>query len=105
MSKPDHGLDLHIGRRKTGVSVHPDPVWPAMWRVHQGGRVSDMVNISRAKEAAISWARPRGLGASEVAHWRRRETRAEAGSGGFERASELGEPSTSAAPEAAHAGA
>src|SRR6516165_12660145 len=35
---------LHIGGRKTGVSIHPDPKWGSMWRVHQGDRVSDMVN-------------------------------------------------------------
>ena len=69
---------LHIGGRKTGVSIHPDPKWGSMWRVHQGDRVCDMVNISRAKEAAISWARPRGLGSEEVARWHRRETRREA---------------------------
>jgi hypothetical protein len=76
---------LHIGRRKTDVSLRPDPVWPRMWRVHDGDRVSDMVNISRAKDAAISWARPRGLGAGEVVHWHRREQPANGGS----RASEL----------------
>jgi hypothetical protein len=67
-------LDLHIGRRKTGVSIKPDVVWPKMWRVHQGDRVSDMVNLTRAKDAAIGWARPRGLGRTEVVHWHRRET-------------------------------
>jgi hypothetical protein len=50
--------DLHIGRKRTDVSIHPDPVWPQMWRVHQvqGDRVSDMVNLSRAKDAGIGWA-------------------------------------------------
>jgi len=68
------GIDLHLGGRYTGVSVRPDFEWPGMWRVHQGDRASDMVNLSRAKDAAISWARPRGLGSSEVARWHHRET-------------------------------
>jgi hypothetical protein len=67
-------IDLHIGRRYTGVSVRPDFEWPGMWHVHQDDRASDMVNLSRAKDAAISWARPRGLGSSEVARWHHRET-------------------------------
>jgi hypothetical protein len=83
-------IDLHIGRRYTGVSVCPDFEWPGMWRVHQGEpsrncgpRSSDMVNLSRAKDASITWARPRGLGSSEVARWHRRETAPAASNGGF----------------------
>jgi hypothetical protein len=68
------GIDLHIGRRYTGVSVRPDFEWPGMWRVHLGDRVGDMTNLARAKDAGITWARPRGLGSSEVARWHRRET-------------------------------
>jgi hypothetical protein len=48
--------DLYIGRRNTGVSVRPDPVWPQMYRIHQGERVSDLVNLTRAKDGAVSWA-------------------------------------------------
>jgi hypothetical protein len=40
----DGAINLHIGRRYTGVSVRPDFEWPGMWRVHQGDRVSDMTN-------------------------------------------------------------
>jgi hypothetical protein len=76
-------LELYIGRRKTSVSVRPDFEWPGIWRVHDGDRVSDMVNLSRAKDAAITWARPRGLGSDEVARWRHRETAAEACCGVF----------------------
>ncbi len=72
------GIDLHIGRRYTGVSVRPDFEWPGMWRVHQGDRVTDITNLSRAKDAGITWARPRGLGSSELARWHRRETAPEA---------------------------
>jgi hypothetical protein len=71
-------LDLHIGRRKTGVSVSPDAVHAKMWRVHHGDRVSDMTNIARAKDAAITWAQPRGLGSTDVAHWHNREAAPEA---------------------------
>ena len=83
-------LDLQIGSRKTSVSLRPDPVWSAMWRVHQGERASDMVNFSRAKDAAITWARPRGLGSSEVARWHRRESAAEACYGAFSPGMALG---------------
>jgi hypothetical protein len=73
--------ELSIGRRKTGVSFHPDSKWPKMWRVHHGDKVSDMVNLTRAKDAAISWALSGsggGLGSSKVIHWHRREAGGEA---------------------------
>jgi hypothetical protein len=66
-------LTLYIGQRTTGISVCQDRVYPDMWRIERNGVVSDMVNISRAKDAAISWARPKGLGGEEVAHWRYRQ--------------------------------
>jgi hypothetical protein len=68
--------DLYVGRKATGVSVRPDKTWRGMWRIHQGANVSDMVNISRAKDAAISWARPKGLGSKDVARWDARQTSA-----------------------------
>jgi hypothetical protein len=43
--------------------------------VHHGDRVSDMTNLSRAKDAGITWARPRGLSSGEVARWHRRDHR------------------------------
>jgi hypothetical protein len=67
-------LELFIGRRRTGISVHPDPDWPGMWRVHRGTRVSDMVNLARAKDAAIAWytqEQGRGLRQGDTATWRR----------------------------------
>ena len=69
-------LKLYIGKAFTGVTVEPDDRWPDMWRICKGDERSDMVNLTRAKDAAISWARPRGLGGNEIAHWKRRETRA-----------------------------
>src|SRR5262249_42977166 len=46
---------LSIGNRFTGLVVCPDPKWPSMWRIHYGGRISEMVNLPRAKDAAINW--------------------------------------------------
>jgi hypothetical protein len=74
--------DLYVGQKRTDVSVEPDGVWPGMWRIRQGDKVSDMVNLARAKDAARGWARPKdrngGFGAKEVLHWKRRESRREA---------------------------
>jgi hypothetical protein len=67
-------IELHIGRQMTGFTVRPDATWPQMWRVHApDGRVSDMANLSRALDAGVAWARPRGLGGGEKVHWYRRE--------------------------------
>ena len=44
-------------RRRLLATVEPDKDWPGMWRVHMpDGHVSDMVNLSRAKDAALSLA-------------------------------------------------
>jgi hypothetical protein len=68
-------MRLYIGRMFTGVTVEPDSRWPDMWRVCVRDRKSDAVNLTRAKDAAITWARPRGLGGGEVIRWDRRESR------------------------------
>ena len=65
---------LYIGVKFTGVSVEPDATRSNMWRVRMGDRLSDMGNLTRARDAAIAWARPRGLGSEEIAAWHRRET-------------------------------
>lgn len=65
---------LYVGRRFTGVTVRPDGEWPGMWRINYGGRVSDLLNLPRAKDASLTWFRPRGLGANEVPSWHVRET-------------------------------
>ena len=52
----------------------PDDRWPGMWRVRNGDCLSDMVNLTRAKDAALYWARPRGLGGEEIVRWDHRET-------------------------------
>jgi hypothetical protein len=69
-------IRLYIGKSFTGVTVRKDANWPGMWRVHSAdGQVSDMANLTRAKDAAIYWARPRGLGGTEKVRWDVRETR------------------------------
>lgn len=60
---------LRIGNKLTAVVVRSDDRHPQMWRIHHGGKISDMVNLSRAKDAAIGVARPRGLGPCEVVRW------------------------------------
>jgi hypothetical protein len=62
-------MKLYIGKKFTGVTIRPDSEWPNMWRVHRGAQVSDMVNLTRAKDAAVAWARPRGLGGDEIICW------------------------------------
>lgn len=55
------GNDLCLGRRVI-ASIVADPVWPKMWRVEVGGWLTDMVNRTRARDAALSLA-PGGAGA------------------------------------------
>jgi|SRR5215831_15126473 len=69
---------LSIGNRFTGLVVCPDPQWPNMWRIHFGGRISDVVNLTRAKDAAINWGRAEGQGGAKGVRWERRETPVEA---------------------------
>jgi len=57
----------------------PDDRWPGMWRVRNGDCLSDMVNLTRAKDAALCWARPRGLGGEEIVRWDRRKSAVGAG--------------------------
>jgi hypothetical protein len=66
-------LFLYIGRRDTGITVCPDARHPNMWRIrHRDGRLSDIVNLARAKDAALDWAlRGRGgLTNGELINWR-----------------------------------
>jgi hypothetical protein len=36
------------------ATVEEDANWPGMWRVRFGGKLNDIANLSRAKDAAIS---------------------------------------------------
>jgi hypothetical protein len=38
------------------VSIEPDRAWPGMWRVRLPHGLTDLVNLSRAKDAAASHA-------------------------------------------------
>lgn len=62
-------LELYVGRKKTRISVQSDPKSPKMYRVHGPSGISDMVNLSRAKDAALSIAGLQGS-ALEAANWR-----------------------------------
>jgi hypothetical protein len=47
------GNDLCIGNSRTPlVSIVQDETWPGMWRVRYGDRLSDMTNVTRARDAA-----------------------------------------------------
>ena len=68
-------MDLFIGRKKSGFSVVPDEKYPRMWRVRSpDGRLSDMVNLTGAKDAARSWAPQKGVHFS----WKRGQKATEA---------------------------
>lgn len=48
----EHRLTYHD--RVSGYSVVQDPTYPVMWRVKRpDGKLSDMVNLTRAKDAAM----------------------------------------------------
>jgi hypothetical protein len=64
---------LKIGNKQTELVVRQDSEYPQLYRIHYKGRISDMVNLSRAKDAAVSsWLRPR-LGPTENPRWDHRE--------------------------------
>jgi hypothetical protein len=52
---PWRGNDLCAGSRHL-VSIEQDKSWPNMWRVREGHKLSDMINITRARDAARSFA-------------------------------------------------
>jgi hypothetical protein len=72
---------LSIGIKPTGISVVPDGKWPGVWRVRRGEHVSDMTNLTRAKDAALSWLsreRGRGVRLGEQINWHMGEKPSEA---------------------------
>ena len=54
-------LKLYVGRKFTGITIEPDQIWPKMYRIRDKTGCSDMVNLTRAKDASISWARQAGF--------------------------------------------
>ena len=50
-------LQLLSNRSLVRASIEPDQTWPGMWRVRlPDGYLTDMVNLSRAEDAAASLA-------------------------------------------------
>jgi hypothetical protein len=63
------GLQLRLGsvRGRILVTVEPDSKWTGMCRVRHDGNVTDIVNLTRAKDAAISIALSQLNSAKEAA--------------------------------------
>jgi hypothetical protein len=69
---------LYLGTKATGIVVAPDEKYPSMYHVHWPDRSpSDIVNLSRAKEAAMRWAGRAGSGDGLRLKWKRSESHAE----------------------------
>jgi hypothetical protein len=55
--KSEGGNYLLFDADRLLATVKPDKDWPGLWRVHlPNGHVTDMVNLTRAKDAALSLA-------------------------------------------------
>jgi hypothetical protein len=53
----DKQLRLHSIGGRVLAAIEPDQTWPSMWRVRlPEGFLTDMVNLSRAKDAAVAHA-------------------------------------------------
>jgi len=52
------GLKLRLGSIRGCVlaAVEPELEWPGMWRVRWSGGLTDIVNLTRSKDTAISLA-------------------------------------------------
>jgi hypothetical protein len=52
------GPTLRLGNKRARAlaTVVPDADWPGMYRVRRSGHTSDMVNLTRAKDAAACLA-------------------------------------------------
>jgi hypothetical protein len=51
----EHSLRLYSRRGRILATVKPDAEWPDLWRVYlPDGHITDMVNLTRAKDAAVS---------------------------------------------------
>jgi hypothetical protein len=71
---------LKIGRKRTGLIVRQDDEYPKLYRIYYRGEISDLMNLSRAKDAARSWVLPYmrpsggGLPRGHVDHWNRAQS-------------------------------
>jgi hypothetical protein len=62
---------LYLGKKPTGIVVRPDEKYGAMYRVHWGDLPpSDMVNLTRAKDAARRWAGRAGGNTGKQLRWK-----------------------------------
>ncbi len=72
-TNPAAAFALYYGRARTLLAlVVPDTRWPGMWRIAwPDGRQSDLVNLARAKDAAVMIAE-RGPPARDrrLLHWK-----------------------------------
>lgn len=77
MHAPQNTLKLYIGKTFTGVTVAPDDRWPGMYRVHWPDQPpSVMVNLTRAKDAAMRWAGRSGGSQAARLNWKATERHA-----------------------------
>ena len=62
---------LYIGNKLTGVTVMRQHDYPSPWRIHWPDRQpSDIVNLARAKDAAMNWAGRAGGQDKHRLHWK-----------------------------------
>jgi hypothetical protein len=52
-----NAFTLHLANSKKPIlSVEPDATCSGMWRIRHRGHLSDMTNLTRARDAAATWA-------------------------------------------------
>jgi len=62
---------LYHGNIGPLIEVVPDEHWPGMWRIRtRDGRLSDMVNLARARDAGRMVARTENPTFGNMAHYR-----------------------------------
>jgi len=62
---------LYLGTKSTGITVRQDEKYPNMFRIHAPDRPpSDMVNLARAKDAALAWGCKATGRPSEELQWK-----------------------------------
>jgi hypothetical protein len=77
MHSPTNQLKLYIGKTFTGILVVPDDRWPDMYRVAWLDQMpSGMVNLTRAKDAAMRWAGRGGGSQGARLNWKATERHA-----------------------------
>lgn len=68
---------LYLGTKSTGIVVRPDEKYPSMFRIHWPDQpLSDMVNLARAKDAALRWIARQGGEQGRSLKWKATESSA-----------------------------